>query len=338
MLQPSEAGRFGEWMSKPIIAALVKPALLPLRAVVSKAESETNMMAFVTDHGGHVVSRVVGGGPAFKAGIRVGDVIVTVNGRPVKSMDHDNVLKLLSAPGDLAIGIRRWKDAEPPNMRIKMPRYFARVVDWYREDGSCELNEEVGDEAVKANAVAFNDALDADLVGGELHFADVRPAVRPAVITQGAGLLILSEVAEDEYYTGEQATPGVYGYRVQVPSCPQLYDSVEEEVRQLQWANVTIANSPGGPPIGAERSPVPAPGFQTPSRPPSRLSMGSIGAIDGGTSLMRLSASSPMESIARQKTIEAEQLALKVLHLEREVLKLQGHIEKSHRIPFTSLA
>ena len=43
---------------------------------------------------------VVPGGPADQAGIRPGDIITEVNGRPVSSIDNLTAIQLTSEPGD----------------------------------------------------------------------------------------------------------------------------------------------------------------------------------------------------------------------------------------------
>ena len=50
-------------------------------------------LGFVTDEKGvHQISVVVAGGPAFRGGIRIEDVLVGINGVKMKGRDHDHVL------------------------------------------------------------------------------------------------------------------------------------------------------------------------------------------------------------------------------------------------------
>ena len=57
---------------------------------------------------GALVSQVVEGSPADKAGVRVGDVITSVNGQPVKSnTELRNVIGLLRVGDSMDIGLLR---------------------------------------------------------------------------------------------------------------------------------------------------------------------------------------------------------------------------------------
>lgn len=73
-------------------------------------------LGFVTDEKGvHQISVVVAGGPAFRGGIRIEDVLVGINGVKMKGRDHDHVLGSLKVQeGEFQITISRSSEEPPP--------------------------------------------------------------------------------------------------------------------------------------------------------------------------------------------------------------------------------
>ena len=73
-------------------------------------------LGFVTDEkGGHKISTVVAGGPAFRGGIREDDTLVGINGVKMKGRDHDHVLGSLKVQeGEFQITISRSSEDPPP--------------------------------------------------------------------------------------------------------------------------------------------------------------------------------------------------------------------------------
>ena len=72
-----------------------------------------------------LVTKVVTNGPAHSAGVRVGDYVVALNGRP--ATDYDEVVALFArAPRPLRLTVRRFGDAGAGGVRGRCRRSRAR--------------------------------------------------------------------------------------------------------------------------------------------------------------------------------------------------------------------
>jgi serine protease Do len=67
---------------------------------------------------GALVSDVVGGGPAEKAGIKRGDVIVQFDGKPIRS-SHDLPFVVASTPIGKTVGVEVMRDSQRMNLQVK---------------------------------------------------------------------------------------------------------------------------------------------------------------------------------------------------------------------------
>ncbi len=78
--------------------------------------------------GGVVVKTVETGGPAEKAGIRSGDILLTVKGRPVASVPDYRVI-LRSIPSGETVGLTVWRDGEKKTLQARTAVFPADRID-----------------------------------------------------------------------------------------------------------------------------------------------------------------------------------------------------------------
>ena len=341
LLQPSEAGRFGQWFSLPCIAALTAPAPNPTLLRLERSPGAAAADLVLRGEHGHTIHRLQSGGAASLAGLRVGDVLDALDGVSAESMSRDEATRRLLQPGKaVQVAVRRSRDIAPPQKRARVPCYLVRAVDRFQVawehpgwDGSREPASE---------GRAFVAALrSAELPGGRLHLVG-RPALRGAQLTAGAGLQIEDRDGEGRRFTGPEVM-GELGHRCQVPSCPQLYASEEEEVRELQWTDAWVQDTLGATAAFWPAAAQIAPTFEK-ERAEAEVRAGArtAAAAAAAAAVTTAAAKPPIvasteeriaqfvpprysstEQIARQKTMEAEELALQVLHLEREIRQLK---------------
>lgn len=313
LLQPSEAGRLGEWIAKPIVRALTS-APSGILTINLTAGPDGVGIAFITEHSGlHVVSRISPDGTASAAGLHHNDTLLMIGSTSTASLSHEQVAKLLSVSNsNLTLKVSRTKDIEPPKKNIGLPKYFLRAIDRYDETNIKGPSNDTG--LVDSKLSQFNHGMSRDLLGGPLHWAVALAPVPAGDLVRGAGLRVTSNDEDVIYYSAsEPVNPGEFGYRHQPPSCPSLYASVEEEIRELGWTNVISGTAPGAE--GADNL------YSTEGLEDSRLSR-------PGSRLSNVSYPDQLELLARQKTMEAESLAIEVLHLQREVMTLQGQLSE----------
>lgn len=74
----------------------------------------------------------IDGGSAAAAGIRAGDVIISIDGVPVTSASLDSVIRRMRGPdgSEVRLGIERENVAEPMEFRLKRGRIALRSVRW----------------------------------------------------------------------------------------------------------------------------------------------------------------------------------------------------------------
>lgn len=110
---------------------------MPRRTVIGvQLESGTNA-------NGAKVQQVSPGGPAEQAGVRVGDVIVAVNGKPVKGEAAREVVRLLrEVPPDTKVKVRVMRDGKPKDFDV-VARPFDPQTFVYRTDPPPGFNPKV---------------------------------------------------------------------------------------------------------------------------------------------------------------------------------------------------
>ncbi|CAL1294500.1 unnamed protein product [Larinioides sclopetarius] len=100
------------------------------------------------DDVGIFVSKVIAGGPAESAGLKVGDKILTVNGKDLENVTHFDAVDALKAAGTtMVMTIRRESGTSPPNSPIESPTNNnlenGNVVEPYQQMSKSEPTEEL---------------------------------------------------------------------------------------------------------------------------------------------------------------------------------------------------
>ena len=86
-------------------------------------QSELDMSGLTIERvASHVVGTVTEGSPAYQAGIRDGDVILSVDGKAAKDWDICNLSAFLRSQDGREISVSFWRDGETQNVTFKLRR------------------------------------------------------------------------------------------------------------------------------------------------------------------------------------------------------------------------
>ncbi|MBM3712798.1 MAG: PDZ domain-containing protein, partial [Actinobacteria bacterium] len=88
------------------------------------------------DKGQVVIIKTIEGTPAFKKGLKEGDIIVAVNGTDIKGFALDQVVAMIKGKEGTAVEIRVFRPSENKNIDFKItrqrfyiPNYFVDIID-----------------------------------------------------------------------------------------------------------------------------------------------------------------------------------------------------------------
>jgi len=265
------------------------------KTLVKTAVQKSFGMSLVTDFNNtarHTVSSVSQGGVAATSGVKVGDVLVAINGQHVHTLDHAGVLDILKRVTSAELELGRGRDWCPPQNLKDIPAFFVRTVDAFKVGAKLD---EYDDDLIPTY---FNQAMASDLLGGPLVPDDNVPTVPAADFVVKSGLR--ADSAEDEFlfFSSDQTDTSAFGYRYQLASCMNIYDSTQVEVKQLQWTGTSFfAHEQGDVNVGSEEAVAPL------SKKPTSTNLN--GDIQG--------------TLFRQKSIEASNANRRIRELEAQL-------------------
>jgi carboxyl-terminal processing protease len=141
--------------------AFLDPPLFRRFVTASRGEVRAGLGMTISVRPPHLMLRVLPASPAEAAGLRAGDELVAVGGRPLADMGAGILALLAQGDGDepLSLTVHRHGARRPSTVTVR-PRRMQAVVERHMllpgGIGYCELNEfPRGDEAVERVAAAF---------------------------------------------------------------------------------------------------------------------------------------------------------------------------------------
>ena len=305
-LQFPEVGRFARWFSRPLIEMMVsyiRNSRVQLMLVKTAAQQKLGI-GIHTDlnkTARHVVNKVTPGGLAQQAGIQMGDVVISINGRSISQLDHKDVLEMLSKVSSAKLEIGRGKDWEAPSFLKDVPAFFVRTIDAFKTGGKCL--DEYDDDLLPTY---FNQAMASGLLGGPLIPSDDGITVPAGDFVQKSGLRADSTEDEFLWFSADQTDTKAFGYRYQLAASMNVYSNTQAEVQGLGWTNFTFFRHADG------------------DSPGDLSGYNASGGESGKTNNSMTEVTADTGTLYRRKTAEAASLNKRVRELENQLEVLRN--------------
>jgi S1-C subfamily serine protease len=115
--------RFHIWYNFPSSKTYIKPAR-GWDKPFNYDRSGIIWMSKRDEDGNAVVRQVIIKSPAYEAGIQGGDVVTTINGKPVKNLSNADISQMLRSSSKKTFTIEVFRNDEALKFKLKLKDYF----------------------------------------------------------------------------------------------------------------------------------------------------------------------------------------------------------------------